>query len=334
VNELKRPKWLDERVLSLEQINTTDIPDIAWIVENLLTEGITVLAGMLKAGKSLLVVSIALAVAEGTLALNLHPVKQGRVLYVTPDDKQLSRLRTRIKLMRGGNTSPIPLDIATNWPNLDEGGIDELREYLDYYQDTQLVIYDVLMNVLPGISEDANAYDRIYQKLEPLKRLAQERHIAIVLVMHMNKGSGNGSSNPRSRIYGSMAYGAIADNILMLDEDYVSHIRYLMTSGKDLDQRRDALSFDAQTGVYSYSNEIVNEKRQDQRIAGYVLKHPGATRAEIIQWLVGLGVNRDTADKRVTRAKAALEIVNVPGRTGFYLPDDLPCEGSDCEDAA
>ncbi len=315
--------WLTERVFSLEQLYNADIPEIAWIVKDLITEGITVLAGMLKAGKSYLVVNIGLAVAEGRQALGTHDVKQGRVLYITPDDKQQARLRARIKQMREGRTDAIPFDIATNWTLLDEGGTEEIAEYLDYYPDTQMVIIDVLMSVLPGISEDANAYDRIYQKLEPLKRLAQERHIAIVLVMHMNKG-GKTDSNPRNRIYGSMAYGAIADNILMLDEDYSTHKRYLMTSGKDLDQRRDLLDFNRDTGVYSYGTARIaqiEEQKDSQDIAAYVRENPGARFSQIKKWLVAQGLEEPAADQRIRRARNAGDICQFPGKQGYY-----PCD--------
>ena len=314
------PKWLAERVQSLNQLNTEEIPELEMIVDDLLSEGPTVLAEMLKAGKSYLVTNIGMAVAEGRPAQGQSAVKQGRVLYITPDDKQKARLRARLNAMREGRTGDIPFDIAQNWTQLDDGGIDELVEYLDYYADTRLIIIDVLMNVLQGSSEDVNAYDRIYQKLEPLKALAQERHIAIVLVMHMNKGQNGG--NPRSRIYGSMAYGAIADNILLLDEDYQTHQRFLLTAGKDLEQKKIALAFNPATGVYAYGEEHaaeLQEKTASQNIGDMVKAQPGITRAQIIVNLVNKGgVKFEAADKRVTRAARNGQICSFSGHTGFY----------------
>lgn len=324
--QARKPAWLDGRVQSLSTLNAKDIPELQWIVPELLTEGLTVFAGMLKAGKSFLITNIALAIAEGRPVLGQTEVEKGRVLYITPDDKHEARLRARLRDMRQGRTEDIPFDIATTWTPLDEGGIEEIGEYLDYYPDTRLVVIDVLMGVLPGIKEDADAYDKIYHKLVPLKDLSQSRHVAIVPVMHMNKGQNGG--NPRSRIYGSMAYGAIADNILLLDEDYSTHERTLLTSGKDLNDDKFPMTFDKATGIYTYGEKRMAElaeKSESQKIGDIVREKPGIPRKDIVDMLVRQGVGKETAQKRIDRAKDAGEICAVPGRTGFYTcTDDDP----------
>ncbi len=324
--EARKPAWLDERVLSLAQLDIKDIPELAWIVRDLLTEGLTVFAGMLKAGKSFLITNIALAIAEGRPVLGQTEVRQGRVLYITPDDKHEARLRKRLRLMRQGRTEAIPFDIATTWTPLDKGGIEEIGEYLDYYPDTKLVVIDVLMSVLPDIKEDADAYDKIYHKLVPLKDMAQRYHVAIVLVMHMNKSTAGG--NQRNRIYGSMAYGAIADNILMLDEDYNSHERFLITSGKDLEEDRFPMAFDKATGIYTYGEKRkaeLQEKSESQKIGDIVKEHPGIARKDIVDIIVkSEKIEKGTADKRVTRAVEKGEICTVQGLTGYHPCSTTP----------
>jgi AAA domain len=250
-----RPKWLSERVQSLEQLEHENLPELNWIVEDLLT--------------------------EGRMALGQSAVKQGRVLYISPDDKQKTRLRTRLRAMRDGRTDSIPFDIATNWTQLDDGGVEELAEYIDYYPDTRLIIIDVIMNVLPGISEDA------------------------------------------------------ADNILMLDEDYNTHQRYLLTSGKDLEQRKDPLEFDRTTGVYTYGEARLaelKEKTASQSVVEIVKNSQGITLGAIVKRLVQSGISEAAADKRVTRAAKSGEICSVPGRTGLYPCDNLPHDDIDDED--
>src|SRR5690606_31549735 len=60
-------------------------PPVAWIVQNVMPEGLTMLAGKPKTGKSFLAVNVSVAVACGGKALGHLNVEQGRVLYVNLD---------------------------------------------------------------------------------------------------------------------------------------------------------------------------------------------------------------------------------------------------------
>jgi len=328
------PQHLQDSIQSLDALNNEDIPEVAWIVPDLITEGFTILAGYLKSGKSYLILNIGVAIAEGLLVLGETKVDQGRVLYITPDDKQKARIRARIRKMRLGRNDSIPLDVVRSWRVLDKGGVDDLRAYLDVFPETKLVIIDVLMNVLPDIKEDANAYSKIYEKLPPLKNLAQEKHIAIVAVMHTKKPDNDKGTNPRSAIYGSQAYGAIADNLLIIDEDYSTHKRSLMTYGKDVDEGKIDLEFSANTGIYTYGQkrkEQLQELNASRTVEAIVSEHPGCTYIEMVNWLMTeQGIKKPTAEQRVTRAanngKICKELDGkyYPGNCKPDTVDDMP----------
>jgi AAA domain len=326
-----KPAWLDETVQSLTTLNDKKIPELKWIVKDLLTEGLTVFAGILKSGKSLFITNVGIAIAEGLPVLGQTIAEQGRVLYITPDDKSEARLRARIRDLRQGRDTSIPFDIALNWPDLDAGesptrlgeGIQQIDEYLEYYTDTKLVIIDVLKCILPNIKEDADAYDKIYRKLAPLKDVAQKHHVAIVPVMHMNKGSGGGGGNSRMRIYGSMAYGAVADNILTLDEDFSTHQRTLGLCGKDLDQGEYAMNFDKPTGMYTYGDLRMEElqiKNASNEIGDIVRQRPGITRKELMTLLQmdNTNLNKVALDARIYRARQAKQISDDTRLQGYH----------------
>ena len=69
-------KWLDGQIF----------PDIEYTVEDLITEGSNILVAAPKAGKSWLAADLALAVAQGGIALGAIPVKKRRVLYLALKD--------------------------------------------------------------------------------------------------------------------------------------------------------------------------------------------------------------------------------------------------------
>ncbi len=69
--------WLDAQVF----------PPMRWVVPGVIAEGLTILAGAPKLGKSWLALSLALAVASGTDALGCIDVGHPRpVLYLALED--------------------------------------------------------------------------------------------------------------------------------------------------------------------------------------------------------------------------------------------------------
>src|SRR5262245_55147261 len=79
---------------SAEQLLELDIPPYKWVVSDLVPEGLIVLAGRPKMGKSFLVLDIAYAVSTGGKALGVFQVSPGQVLYLALEDG-LRRLQQR-----------------------------------------------------------------------------------------------------------------------------------------------------------------------------------------------------------------------------------------------
>src|SRR5690242_19890502 len=73
-----------------------DLPPIRYIVPNLIAEGLTLLGGKAKLGKSWLLLGTAIAVAMGGYALSSIRVEQGDVLYLALEDNK-RRLQKRLR---------------------------------------------------------------------------------------------------------------------------------------------------------------------------------------------------------------------------------------------
>src|SRR5207253_2368842 len=90
------------------------LPPPRWAVPELIPEGLTILAGRPKTGKSWLALHIAIAVATGGAVLTSSPVESGPVLYLAMEDTR-RRLQKRLsKLLQG--PPPEQLHIRTRWP--------------------------------------------------------------------------------------------------------------------------------------------------------------------------------------------------------------------------
>src|SRR5947209_1653111 len=67
------------------ELQEMDLPAPCWAVEGMIAQGITLLAGPPKVGKSWLCLQLAIAVAEGSDVLGI-PVEKGEVLYLALED--------------------------------------------------------------------------------------------------------------------------------------------------------------------------------------------------------------------------------------------------------
>src|SRR5260221_10108309 len=67
--------------MTLTELLVKELPPARWAVPDLISEGLSILGGKPKLGKSWLILGIALAIASGGFALGKKPVEQGEVLY-------------------------------------------------------------------------------------------------------------------------------------------------------------------------------------------------------------------------------------------------------------
>ncbi len=98
-----------------------ELPPVRWAVPGILPEGLSLLAGKPKLGKSWLALGLAVAKASGGVALGKIPVDQGEVLYLALEDNR-RRLQNRLRKVLDGSPPPEGLHIATEWARVDEGG--------------------------------------------------------------------------------------------------------------------------------------------------------------------------------------------------------------------
>src|SRR5262249_18337805 len=119
-------------LLSAPDLLELELPPLRWAVEGVLPEGLTMLVGKPKIGKSWAVFSLAVAVATGGRALGQIAVEQGDVLYLALEDGK-RRLKSRLRAMLGTTAPPPGLTLSTRWPRLDQGGLTLLDAWLDQH---------------------------------------------------------------------------------------------------------------------------------------------------------------------------------------------------------
>jgi AAA domain len=130
-------------IISASDLVAKVFPEPRWAVDGVVPEGLNLLAGPPKMGKSFLLLGLGVAIAAGGYALGKVPVAAGDVLYLALEDTQ-RRLQERLVRILDGAPAPDRLHLVTAWPRLDDGGVAAIDTWLGAYPAVRLVAIDTL----------------------------------------------------------------------------------------------------------------------------------------------------------------------------------------------
>src|SRR5215217_8795720 len=88
-----------------------------WVVPDILPEGLSLLVGKPKKGKSWMGLGMCEAVAVGGVAFGIKRVEQGDTLYLGLEDNE-KRLKKRLQKILNGTSPPERMHLHTEWPRL------------------------------------------------------------------------------------------------------------------------------------------------------------------------------------------------------------------------
>ncbi len=126
-----------------ETLMDARLPKRSFCIETLLPEGISMLGGAPKIGKSWMVLDIGLHVAKGIPIWNL-PTRKGTVLYLALED---SLFRIQDRLNRLTDEAPGNLFFAIASGTLADTLCSQIEHFVSEHRDTVLVIIDTFQIV-------------------------------------------------------------------------------------------------------------------------------------------------------------------------------------------
>jgi hypothetical protein len=234
---------------------------IKWIVPDLLPEGLTVLAGKPKLGKSWLVLDLAVAVAQGGWTLGDRHCQAGSVLYGALEDSE-RRLKSRMEKVCHKAAWPAGLHFATEISALTNGGLDEIEGWIDANPDARLVIVDTFAKVRPGKTRDETQYEADYRAAGMLKRLADSRRVAVIMVHHTTKAP---AEDPFDMISGTNGLAGAVDTLMVITTGAAGVT--LHTRGRDVELAELAIQFDRESCRWRVLGDAGEVHRNDERKA-------------------------------------------------------------------
>lgn len=227
-----------------------------WAVETLLAQGLTLLCGAPKLGKSWLCLQCGIAVAAGGRALGQLSVERGAVLYAALEDTP-RRLQGRLRKLLAGERAPADLAFLTLLPRISEGGLETLRGWLTEHPNARLVMIDTLARVRPLQRSQGNAYGEDYHVIAALKALADAHDVSILVVHHTRKMT---AEDRQEMVSGTNGLAGAADTALVLVREANGPVLY--GRGRDIEELDLSLAFDRATCCWN-----IKGSAEEQRIS-------------------------------------------------------------------
>lgn len=235
-NGAKPSGYQPPKPLSARDLQAMVMPTVRYIVPDLLPEGLCVLAGKPKLGKSWLALGVSIAVASGGYALGTIAVEKGDVLYLALEDN-FRRLKKRMDLMLPNDEWPEGLFLQTEWPRLNAQAVAHIGAWLDDHPTARLVVIDTLAKIRPKRDAKSGAgYAEDYADIEQLQELAAQYQITILLVHHARKAA---ADDWLDEISGTLGIAGSADGAMVLKRARGEGLATLAVTGRDLDEEKE-----------------------------------------------------------------------------------------------
>lgn len=275
-------------------LGAQQFPPLRYHVPGIVAEGVTVLAGAPKVGKSWLTLDLLLAAAAGGLALGAVQIsEQGDVLYVALEDGD-RRMQSRCRVLLRNEWRP-------------DDPIPERFEYLTVITPGQLtatiaewlerhplgfVVVDTLGRVLPPADYGETSYMRDYRVMSDLKEVADAFPGAALLINHHDRKAV--SADFVEQVSGTNGIAGGADTVLVLTRPRDEPDGLLQVTGRDVTEASYALTFER--GLWELDGAdlgqaaaAARERRaaaglsdRSQEVVAFVASHPkGAGVSEV-----------------------------------------------------
>ena len=211
-------------------------------IRGLLPQGLCILGGAPKIGKSWLVLDWCIRIAKGEPIWELDTA-QGTTLYLCLEDT-LQRVQHRVYCMSEEATPNAYF--ATAAGTLADDLEEQISSFLRSHPDTVLVVVDTFQMVRGNVNDPSYGSD--YQDMQKLKRIADNHGITILLVHHLRK---QGDRDPVNRLSGTTGISGAVDAVFVLDKkERAQNTALLVCTGRDIEYRELELRFSKERCVW------------------------------------------------------------------------------------
>ena len=235
------------------ELEASDIQDPELLIEGMLCQGISLITGSPKLGKTNLVLDIGYALATGTDFLG-HAVKKPKRVLIGYLEGSEAQVKKRMRMLRGEDyKAPENLMFFFSMPPLDKGGIEAVRA-LCADAKPDVIVFDMLQKIrCVAIPKGLNAYERDYREFDYIRReIVDALGVSVILTHHNRKGDPRSSDS--ELVSGSIGIAGSVNTQLTLKGKPQNPTAMLSIQGRDVEaldiplKKRSPLGFEVDAG--------------------------------------------------------------------------------------
>jgi RecA-family ATPase len=253
--------WRDG-LITAEALQSKQFKPVRIVLPELIPEGVTLVAGKPKVGKSWLALDVSLAVADETRFVlgDKRPV-HGDALYLALEDNE-RRLKKRIDKVLQNAKASRRLQFHTEWKRMDQGGLEDIEAWIRSVPEPRLIWIDTLAKIRPLATRNEQAYVADYRAIEGVQKLAGQYGVGIVLNTHLRKAPSD--DEPFDEVSGTLGQSGAADTIIVMKRH--SGMMKIYVRGRDIEEAEFAAEFNKITcrwRIVGMADEVFrSEQRQ------------------------------------------------------------------------
>lgn len=253
-----KTKSRERYALSARELMNLDFPKPRFYVDQMITTGLTVLAGKPKKGKSWLVLQLALDIARGAKAFGTLATKQAPVIYYALEDSD-RRVRQR-SLALLGPIDRMPKDLSFHFElsRIDEEALIEIEQDVKA-TGAKIVFIDTISKIRKvGPNNSSQTYQHEYEAISSLHTLATRLNIAMVFVFHARKSD---ADDAQDAIHGSVGLLGAVDSWFVLRQNRDKEME-LVGGGRDIEGVEWAMHHNS-NGRWEILGELSERRKSD-----------------------------------------------------------------------
>lgn len=254
MRSVRRTRW------NLGELMNTAPDPLRWVLPGVIPEGLTLLVGAPKVGKSWFNLNLMAALGSG------RPTDifgWGQEMEITPSlylalEDPMRRVHDRMnKVTRGLNFDPY--NAGAVWLTLDplaDGGRAEIERWLEKNPTSRCIMVDVLAKVRGG-DDGQTMYQADYEAVGALKDIADDYGIGVVVTHHDRKKTDDDFVN---MVSGTKGVTGAADTILYLQRDREKSTGTLKSESRDVESCTYKIDFSHEFGRWQILERTSNDE--------------------------------------------------------------------------
>jgi len=192
---------------------------LKYAISDILPQGLFILAGAPKIGKSWLILDMCHSIAKGTELWGYNTTKSD-VLYIALEDNY-RRLQDRLKKIVASESlnEPIHLHLSVSAKGIHDGLVEQVDEFMKDHPNTGFIAIDTLEHIRKGEVDrkDRGLYSTDYADMQILRAITNKYDgITLMLIHHTRKMY---DADPLFTVTGSTGLTGAVDGIWVLDKE-------------------------------------------------------------------------------------------------------------------